>query len=215
MNVMILLLVAGALALLAALAVASFATHRFARGTLLAGAGGGVALLYGAALLATSLASHERLLAVGATKRFCGFYLDCHLGVAVESVATVPAVDGVRAAGTFHVVRLRVSSNAKRATLRPGRLEVVLVDLGERRLRRSSAAEAALARTRGAATAGLERALPPGGSYTVDLVFDVPDGSVAPRLLVREGIGLDRLIESVLIGDEDAILHKPTLLALR
>ncbi len=215
MNVMILLLVAGALALLAALAVVSFATHRFARGTLLAGAGSGVALLYAGALLVSSLASRERLLAIGETKRFCGFYLDCHLGVAVESVATVPAVDGVRAEGTFHVVRLRVSSNAKRATLRPGRLEVVLVDLGERRLRRSSAGEAALARARGAATAGLERALPPGGSYTVDLVFDVPDGSVAPRLLVREGIGLDRLIESVLIGDEDAILHKPTLLALR
>ncbi len=53
----------------------------------------GVAVLAGAwaavhlvLLLGTSLASHETVLGSGQRKAFCGFYLDCHLGVAVEAV---------------------------------------------------------------------------------------------------------------------------------
>jgi hypothetical protein len=94
----------------------------------------------------------------------------------------------------------------------PRGLDVALLDLDGRRYERASAAERVLAAPGG--PAALERPVPAGGSYTVKVVFDVPQDVAGPRLLVREGAGLSRLLERVLIGDEDALWHRPTLLAL-
>ncbi len=187
---------------------------------LLSGAAGWGAL-YGAGLVAVSLTSRERVLAPGETKRFCGFYLDCHLGAAIAGVRTLDTIGTLRPAGRFVVVTLRISSDAVRASLRPHGLHVALF-AGAQPAERVPEAEAALARLSGGTAAPLERAVPPGGSYLVDVVFDDsvgagPYGIGEPRrLLVQlDGWGgLDRLVEGVLIGDEDSFLHRKTLLAL-
>jgi hypothetical protein len=167
--------------------------------------------LYGGGVLVASLLSHETVLPAGASKRFCGFYFDCHLGVAVLSDATVPAIEGRRASGTYHVLTLRFSSNARRATLTPYDLRIQLVDANGVRYERDRAAESALA---GGRSVELARPIPAGGAYTVPVVFDLPRGAELPRLFIGEGLGIDRIIEGVLVGDEDSFLHRKTMLAL-
>ena len=57
-------------------------------------AGGAVilALLYGGGVIAASAASSEQVIEQGQTKWFCGFYLDCHLGMSVEGSENVAAL---------------------------------------------------------------------------------------------------------------------------
>jgi hypothetical protein len=167
--------------------------------------------LYVIGVLVASLASHETVLPAGATKRFCGFYLDCHLGVAVLGDSTAPAIAGRRAAGTFHVLTLQFSSNARQATLTPYDLRIAMVDANGRYYEPDLEAEAALS---GGTLRPLARPIRAGDSYQVPVVFDLPRGTVAPRLFVGEGLGIDRVIEGVLLGDEDSFLHRKTMLAL-
>src|SRR5262249_18681934 len=66
-----------------------------------------------------SAAAPERRLAPGEVKRFCGFYLDCHLGAAVA---------GAQRTGNELTVTLEISSTARAATLTPYGLTALLVD---------------------------------------------------------------------------------------
>ena len=166
---------------------------------------------YGGGVLVASLLSHETVLPAGASKRFCGFYFDCHLGVAVLSDVTVPAIEGRRAGGTYHLLTLQFSSNARRATLTPYDLRIQLVDANGVRYERDLVAEATLAGDR---SVELARPIPAGEAYTVTVVFDLPHGVAAPRLFIGEGLGIDRVIEGVLLDDEDSFLHRKTMLAL-
>ena len=166
---------------------------------------------YAGALLATSLASREEVLARGDTLKFCGFYLDCHLGVAVEGVDRQDLIGDRRAAGTYYVVRLRVSSDARKATLHLGRPTFKVIDEAGQFYPRADDAERALAQ---ATDSMLRQPIAAGGSYEVRLVFDLPAGVAEPRLLVTDPTGVDRVLEGLLIGDSDSILHKPTTLAL-
>src|SRR5205814_7694235 len=54
-----------------------------ARAGLVAAAAAGWSAAYTALLIGSSLLSHDDVLGPGQPKRFCGFYLDCHVGVAV------------------------------------------------------------------------------------------------------------------------------------
>jgi hypothetical protein len=166
---------------------------------------------YATVLVITSLASRERTLALGETKRFCGFYLDCHMGVAVERVDTVSTIAGVRAGGTFYVVTLRVSSDARRVPLRLEEPNIAIVDREGFRHERSLEAEQALGRGQ---LLELERPVEAGHSFTRAVVIDVPHDVRDPRLHVTMGGPLDRTVELALIGDEDALLHAPTMHAL-
>lgn len=165
--------------------------------------------LYLGVLLAVSLASHEQILGHGIPKRFCGFYLDCHLAVAVEGVERTPAIGMVTAAGSFYVVKVRVSSDARRATLRMGEPDVVVVDAAGNRYPRSGAAERMLAGQRGQEVSFVQP-VEPGGSFVRQVVFDLPAGVEQPRLLVKDVRGIDVVLEALLIGDEDSMLHRPT-----
>ena len=164
---------------------------------------------YATILIVTSLTSHERTLALGETKRFCGFYLDCHMAVPVERVDTMSAIGGVRAGGTYYVVTLRVSSNARRRPLRLEQPDIVIVDAEGFRHERSLDAEHALGQLD-----GLDRLVEAGASFTRAVVIDVPHDVRDPRLEVTMGGVVDRTVELALIGDEDAWLHAPTLHAL-
>ncbi len=168
---------------------------------------------YGGALLFASLTSRERILVRGETLRFCGFYLDCHLGIAVEDVEQLDQLGTLPAAGVYHLVTLRVSSNARRATLHLGRPEFRVLDQAGRRHAPSLHAEQALAAVAGD-PGPVVRPVPAGGAYTIRLVFDLPRDAAGLRLLATDASGVDRLLEGLLIGDDDSLLHQPTTLAL-
>ncbi|HYM81445.1 MAG TPA: hypothetical protein VEY91_08540 [Candidatus Limnocylindria bacterium] len=172
--------------------------------------------LYASALLVVSAQSETRWLPPGEIKRFCGFYLDCHVGVAVKAVRWAKQLGGAgpTADGRFAVVTLEVSSDASRVTLGPAKLEAVIVDSRGRRYARALEAERRLGANTGA-VAGLEEQVPAGGSYRRELVFDVPESATAPLgLLVTDGLPPDTWIESVLVDDDDSLFHQPTLLRL-
>ena len=168
---------------------------------------------YLAILLTMSLTSQPRVLGHHEAKRFCGFYLDCHLGIAVEAVDTVKTIGSgptqLVAAGRFWIVTVSVSSTALRAALRLRDARAVVTDGQARRFTRDSAAELRLD-----GVASLERQLGPGESYTVRLVYDLPVDAAAPTLAVTEGYAVDRVIELFLAGDEDSLLHARTTLRL-
>ena len=170
---------------------------------------------YGASLVVTSLASRERTLALGETKRFCGFYLDCHMGVAVERVDTMAVIGDagreVRAGGTFYVVTLRVSNDAKRVPLHLVEPRVVVVDAEGFEYERFPEAEQMLPERQ---RADLGRSVDAGHSFTRTVVIDVPHGVREPRLRVTMGGRIDRVAELAIIGNEDAWLHAPAVHAL-
>ena len=171
-------------------------------------------LAYAAILAFVSLASDERVLARGETKWFCGVYLDCHVGVAVRGVRLVDVLGGgpgaVHANGRFWIVTLAVENSAVRVPLGHYRPEARVADADGRSWDRALEAE----RTLTGGPVDLTREIPPGGSYTVELVYDLPEDVADPRLLVIENGMPDRLAERVLIGDDDSLLHAPTTLRI-
>lgn len=172
--------------------------------------------VYGALLVATSLTSHEEALPEGSAKRFCGVYLDCHLGVEVTDARRVDALGPLEAPahpdnGAFAVVTVRVSSDAERATLPLRNPVVALRDADGAVWQRDPEGERALA-LEGGAVRPLEGEVTAGSSYTVDVVFDVPAELADPRLDVTSGEWLERASELFLIGDEDSWLHAPRTL---
>ena len=174
----------------------------------------GWGVLYLTILLSVSLRSDEQVIGWDADKPFCGFYLDCHRRVGVAAVQVLDSLAGARPAGRWHVVTLRVGSDARMARLRFYEPRVVIrTDDGRRVFTRSAAGEAALARIRGPERP-LTDELAPGGSYTSAVVFDLPADARDPRLDVTDLPLPDRVVEFILIGDEDSFLHARTTIRL-
>jgi hypothetical protein len=165
-------------------------------------------------LTGVSLASDERVLARGQTKWFCGVYLDCHVGVAVEQVRVVDAIgegpDAVRAKGRFWIVTLTVENSARRVPLGLYRPEARVRDAAGNAYARVLDAERVLSE----GPADLTREILAGGHYTVEIVFDLPEAVAEPRLLVTEEGMPEKLAELVLIGDDDSLFHAPTTLRI-
>ena len=44
-----------------------------------------------------------------------------------------------------------------------------------------------------------------------EIVFDVSEPAKDLKLLITEGYGIDKVIEAVLVGDEDSVLHQKTV----
>lgn len=158
------------------------------------------AIVYGAMLLSSSLTSRERQLGINEDKQFCGFYIDCHMQVAVTSVDTVRQIDTLKSGGLYYVVQLRVSSSAVRAHLRLLDPQFVLRDAQGREYRPLPVER----------DDAVTRLIGPEESFTTTVVFDVPEAVQAPRLYVTEGIWADRFLEFFLIGDEDSAFHPRT-----
>lgn len=173
--------------------------------------------VYLALLLGSSLTSAETVLGRDEEMRFCGFYLDCHLAVALADVATAKTLgeepNQVEANGLFYIVTVRVSSNAVAATFRLRNPQIFVVDGEGNRYSRSTAAESVLQRAAERAEP-MVRPVRPGASYTFDVVFDLPAEVSNPRLRVAHGDALDRFTELFLIGDDDSLLHGRTTFRL-
>jgi hypothetical protein len=208
------ILAAGA-AIVAAIAAGYFQMPWLARATQIGVVTWGAA--YTALLVSTSVTSNERVLAPGDVKRFCGLYLDCHMGAAVVDVRRTPSLGAppneVRAAGAFYVVTLKVTSNARSATLRFADPTATIVDRAGRSYSRSQLGERALANAVGPAIP-LNFPVSANSQFTTPIVFDLPANVADPKLLVTDTPGLVRAIEGLLIGDEDSFLHKRTYHAL-
>ncbi len=181
---------------------------------------GGAALLavsYGGSLLVTAAASQQKILAAGEPKWFCGFYIDCHLGVSVDGVkktASIPSATGpLRASDNFYIVTLRLHNSAKNPELdmllyHP---RVEIVDAAGNRYGRSAPAEGIIAGRK--PVLGEETSVPH-ETLTRTVIFDLPSNVQRPRLLIEEGWLGERLVELALLGDENSLLHRPTLIAL-
>lgn len=206
----LLLLTVIAIALsLAVMVFASFAKNYFLV-KVVAGAAVLAVFVYFVFLLVASLNSKEKVLALNEPKSFCGFYLDCHMHVAVISVTktkTISGSGGVRSAsGNFYVVTIKVFNDARRATIGLLEPEAFVTDQNGKQYQRVEEAERLLP----ASTVAFDQRIGPDGSFTKPLVFDLPERTVNPTLQVNEGYRIDRWLELFLVGDEDSWLHKKT-----
>jgi hypothetical protein len=159
-------------------------------------------VFYTTMLLGVSLASREKTLELNEAKEFCGFYTDCHLHASVSSVRTAKQFGDKTANGVFYIVKVKIFSDARRAEL--GLLDPQLEVVDERKrifepIEFSNDSENFF-----------EQKVPAGGSFEGEVVFDLPGDMQNPRLDISEGIGIDKVIEAVLIGDEDSIFHQRT-----
>ncbi len=175
---------------------------------------GGVAVwtvFYVVMLLGTSLTSQERTIEVGDTdgKAFCGFYLDCHMHAAVTGVRTTKTLGNKTAYGQFYIVTVRVFSNAVKARLNLTDLDANVHDNTGAHYHRDREAESQLP-----PQPVFEKPIGPNESFEKAIVFDLPLNASQPRLDLREGFGIDHMLETVLIGDEDSVFHKRQLFEL-
>jgi hypothetical protein len=152
---------------------------------------------YAALLGLVSVTSVERTLDPGTRYAFCGFYLDCHLGVVVEGARAEATPSG---AAHRYVVHVRFDSDAVRARLTMENPTLILTDADGRRFRPVSRPASVT--------------LAPGEAVRADVVFETPGPLTSPRLLVRQGPWIERLLETFLVGDVDSLLHKRVYLAL-
>jgi hypothetical protein len=167
---------------------------------------GGVAVwfaFYFAMLIGFSLRSEEKELSLNDPKEFCGFYLDCHMHTAVTDVQRTKTIGNRSANGEFYIVKVRVFSNAKQATLGLLGVDAHVVDASGRTYSRDSQAETLLPPQE-----DFERRISPVENFEKEIVFDLPEDVSAPRLDIREGYGIDHVIEALLVDDEDSVLHK-------
>lgn len=167
-------------------------------------------LAYGALLLTTSLSSEDQLLGHGQRKAFCGFYLDCHVGVTVLRTDRAHQLflgdSSVVADGEFVLVDLRVDNDAQRMPLGPRHIRAYAEDVSGQRFKRRHDLEFEIAEL--VHPVSVEDApIPARGSVRRLMVFEVPEGTGALRMHVSSGGTMERLLELLLIGDEDSLLH--------
>lgn len=144
----------------------------------------GAPVVYLALLVIVALGSGREILPPGTPQHFCGLYLDCHLSVTVTEVERTPS------AWTVH---LRVANGARRVALTPHDLRVRLVHA-------DSTVELPIAEA-----SALAAPIEAGGVREVSVAFAAPADGTTPTLRVTEGIGVDRIIEGFLLGDDDAL----------
>ena len=110
------------------------------------------------------------------------------------------------ARGEFYIVTVKVSSDAKRVALGLHEPQARVVDADGKFFERNKEAENILLGT--ATEPPFDMKVPAGGAFEKEVVFDLPTDVKNPRLDIAEGIGVNKVIEAVLIDDEDSILHR-------
>jgi hypothetical protein len=166
---------------------------------------GGLAVwfvLYAILLFGSSLLSEEKNLGLNEPKEFCGFYLDCHMHASVSGVRKTKTIGDKTAKGEFYIVKVKIFSDAKRVDLGLLAPKLFVIDENGKAYPRAEDAENP--------EPPFDKTIPAGGSLEKEIVFDLPADVKNARLDIAEGIGIDKVIEAVLIGDEDSILHKRT-----
>ncbi len=173
---------------------------------------GGVAVwfvFYFVMLFGFSATINEKNLALNEPKEFCGFYLDCHMHTAVTDVRKTKTIGNKTANGEFYIVKVKVFSDARAATIGLITVDAHVVDGAGQKYDRDMTAESKLP-----TQPDFEKRISPVESFEKEIVFDLPDNISNPRLDIREGYGIDQAIEAILVDDEDSILHKRNYFSL-
>jgi hypothetical protein len=165
--------------------------------------------IYLGAVVAVSLVSPQRVLAIGDDWCFDDW---C---VAVNSVTLAPELGPsdrpVRANGVFYVVRLRLSNHARGRTQRAGSVAVHLLDgLGHRHGVSSEGQSAFEARD--GPTLPLTSTIPLHQSLTTVRVFDLPRDVHDVGLTIEHPVGFSPGL--FVIGDQTSLFHRPTVVRL-
>jgi hypothetical protein len=217
-NAILLLLTAMTVGVGLLIAFISWRRHNPRVARTFAGGAATVAIAYLAGVLVASAGSQEQTIAQGDTKWFCGFYLDCHLGMSVEGtdrVTSIPSASGtLNATGSFHIVTVKLENSAKNPNVDMLLYQPIakVVDAAGNEYKRSAAAEAAIGTTRPPALGAETKVRHE--PVLATMVFDLPPNIQQPRLMVSEGWLVDRIIELGLIGDENSIFHKREFFAI-
>ncbi len=154
-------------------------------------------------LVSVSLLSPQRVLAMHEVRCFDDWCM------AVEQVEQRPAIGSAQAQGGFYLVTLQVSSQAKRIRQRELDTAVFLVDERGVRYDPSPSGQQAL-EAAGQAGQPLNSWLDAGAAFTHIAVFDLPPGVTQPGLVISHGA----FPGSIIIGDDQSFLHKPTIMSL-
>lgn len=203
MGVVLMLMTIGGLICAAILLVISYFTKKIWLRTFVLGGVFVWFVSYTLLLLVSSIFSEEKTLSFNQPKEFCGFYFDCHMHAAVTGVRKTKTLGDRTANGDFYIVKVNVSSDAKQATLGLITVDAHVVDDQNREFKRDVQAETQLGEQ-----PPFDRKILPVESFEKEIVFDLSADIKNPRLDIREGYGIDHIIEAVLVGDEDSILHK-------
>lgn len=169
---------------------------------------------YLGAILIFSLLSHERVLARGEEKHFCE--IDCHLAYSIANTRqskTLGDPPGQSTAqGIYTVVTIKtrfdestVSPTRGSGLLYPNSRVLTLVDERGNKYSPSTEGQRALEVAQDGGTP-LTTPLKPGGSYTTEVVFDLPPDVKAATLLLNEGEWETHFV----IGHENSPLHRKT-----
>lgn len=213
MGVLLMLMTVGGLFVAVILLIASAITKRGWLARFVGYAVGIWFVFYAVMLLGFSFTSAEKVLAAGEAKEYCGFYLDCHMHTSVVGIRTAKTIGDRKANGTYYIVGVKVFSDAKNPNIELRLLEpkARVVNPGGGYFERDAQAETQLP----SANVRLDTDIRASQTIEKEIVFDLPDGVGAPRLLITEGYGIDKTIEHVLPGDEDSLFHAQTFFDLR
>lgn len=168
---------------------------------------------YTVMLFGFSFASTDKTLAINEPKAFCGFYLDCHMHTLVTGKRTANKIGDQTAKGLFYIVTVKVFSDARNPSIAFRLLEpsVVVSDGSSSSYTRDEAAESLLP----SAAVDLGRDIRGRETIEKEVIFDLPVGVLEPKLDIKEGYGIDHVIEAVLVDDEDSVFHKRSYFQLR
>jgi len=162
---------------------------------------------YAAVLVTVSLTSPQQVLGPHQVRCFDDWCLSLQRVARRRAVGRWPHVATAR--GQFYLVTVEVSSRARGISQRAVDARVYLLDANGQRYDPDADARHALDATGGGGQP-LDTELPPAGSFTHTVVFDVPLERRPGGLVVVHGLFPAVLV----IGDPQSLLHKPTLLAL-
>jgi len=200
MGLLLMLATIGSLGLAFILLIISVWTKNFWLTKFVLGAVAIWLVIYAVALIGVSLLSKEKILGLNEPKAFCGFYIDCHMHTAVTNVRKTKTIGDKIAKGEFYIVKIKVFSDARRTALGLHAPKFEVVDALKRKYQRLVELETPVP--------PFDEKVPAGSAFEKEIIFDLPADVQNPRLDIAEGIGIDKVIEAVLIGDEDSIGHK-------
>lgn len=169
---------------------------------------GSFLVLYTMLLLGVSILSPQRVLAMHQNRCFDDWCLAVERVVQQSSIGDSPKV--VTAHGTFYLVTVQVSSQARAITQRALDVQIYLLDAQGQRYDPDTSGQQALDAT-GHGGQPLDSQLAPGGSFIRIVVFDLPKNSSHLALVVTHGVFPDVLV----IGSDQSFLHKPTIIQLQ
>jgi hypothetical protein len=159
--------------------------------------------IYAVVLVAVSLVSPRKVLAVGEVRCFDEW---C---ITVTAASRQPTIGEVRATGIFYLVTVRVSSRSRGRRQRETNVCTYLTDSSGRRFDVSSEGQNALQRA-GLAGEPLTAFVDPGKGFESRLAYDVPQDA-SDVGFVKTGCGW---LPNPIIGDPGSFLHRPTVVRL-